>query len=60
MRRELLRESLENNAAIVNGESIPLPMNDALWTFSDESQRILQSASMPSSCKFYKCALSFG
>jgi hypothetical protein len=35
---------------------VPLPMNEALWTFTDESRRLLAAASLPPSCKFYKCA----
>jgi len=41
---------------LVNGATVPLPMNEALWTFTDESRRLLAAASLPPSCKFYKCA----
>lgn len=54
MRRDLLRESLEENTVVVNSKSISLPMNEELWTFSDESHRILHGASLPSSCQFFK------
>ena len=54
--RGLLRESLKDYSVLVNGATIPLPMNEALWTFTDESRRLLAAASLPPSCKFYKCA----
>jgi len=41
---------------LVNGATVPLPMNEDLWTFTDESRRLLAAASLPPSCKFYKCA----
>ena len=55
-RRGLLRESLKNYSVLVNGATVPLPMNEALWTFTDESRRLLAAASLPPLCKFYKCA----
>ncbi|XP_010536543.1 PREDICTED: lecithin-cholesterol acyltransferase-like 4 [Tarenaya hassleriana] len=49
----VFKEALASNAAMYDGEAIPLPFNRAIMTWAHETHRILSSAKLPPQVKFY-------
>eukprot|EP00252_Welwitschia_mirabilis_P027406 TRINITY_DN938_c0_g1_i1.p1 TRINITY_DN938_c0_g1~~TRINITY_DN938_c0_g1_i1.p1 ORF type:complete len:571 (-),score=131.73 TRINITY_DN938_c0_g1_i1:672-2384(-) len=49
----IMKAALANNTATYNGKTVPLPFNNEIYNWSNETREILSSAKLPSSVNFY-------